>query len=285
MIPMTKFGALAEIFNVDKPIIGALHFMPLLGFDGFDGFEKILDNAIKDAKALEEGGVDGIILENNYDLPHKIDVGPETVASMTYLCNEVRKEISVPHGISVLWNDYRAALSIAKVTNGRFVRVPVFVDSVKTDFGTILAKPEDVTNYRSKLGMDKIKIFTDIQVKHATILQERPIAESAIEAQKYGSDALIITGKWTGDAPDMAKLMEARKAVDIEILVGSGFDASNASSILKYSDGAIVSTSLKEGLEVTGERNVKPAHARISVQKVSALMSVVKSIRRNGEQI
>ena len=282
---MGRINSLPAIFNINKPIIGALHFMPLLGFDGFDGFERILDNAVKDARALEEGGIDGIIFENNYDLPHKIDVGPETVASMTYLCNELRKEISVPHGISVLWNDYRTALSIANVTNGKFIRVPVFVDSVKTDFGTILAKPDEVTSYRSKLGMDKIKIFTDIQVKNATMLQERPIAESAIDAQKHGSDALILTGKWTGNAPDIAKLMEARKAADIDIIVGSGFDASNAASILEYSDGAIVSTSLKEGSEVSGERNVKPAQARISVQKVSALMSVVKSVRRNAEQI
>jgi hypothetical protein len=279
---MSRKDSLTAIFKINKPIIGALHFMPLLGFEGFEGFEKILDNAIKDARALEEGGIDGIIFENNYDLPHKIDVGPETVASMAYLCNELRKEISVPHGISVLWNDYRAALSIANVTKGKFIRVPVFVDSVKTDFGTIFAKPDEVTSYRSKLGMDKIKIFTDIQVKHATMLQERPITESAIDAQKHGSDAIILTGKWTGNAPDIAKLMEARKAADIDIIVGSGFDASNAASILKYSDGAIVSTSLKEGSEVSGERNVKPAQARISEQKVSALMSVVKRVRRNA---
>ena len=282
---MGGVNSLQTIFNMDKPIIGALHFMPLLGIDGFESLDVILENAVKDARALEEGGIDGIIFENNYDLPHKIDVGPETVASMTYLCNELRKEISVPHGISVLWNDYKAALSIANATKGKFVRVPVFVDSVKTDFGTILAKPDEVTGYRSKLGMDKIGIFTDIQVKHATMLQDRPIAESAIDAQKHGSDVLILTGKWTGDAPDMAKLMEARKASDIDIIVGSGFDASNAASILEYSDGAIVSTSLKEGAVVIGERNVKPAQARISSQKVSALMSVVKSARKNAGQI
>ena len=282
---MDRVNSLHAIFNMDKPIIGALHFMPLLGIDGFESLDVILENAVKDARALEEGGIDGIIFENNYDLPHKIDVGPETVASMTYLCNELRKEISVPHGISVLWNDYKAALSIANVTKGKFVRVPVFVDSVKTDFGTILAKPDEVTGYRSKLGMDKIGIFTDIQVKHATMLQDRPIAESAIDAQKHGSDVLILTGKWTGDAPDIAKLMEARKASDMDIIVGSGFDASNAASILEYLDGAIVSTSLKEGAVVIGERNVKPAQARISAQKVSALMSVVKSARKNAGQI
>jgi BtpA family. len=36
------------------------YFIPLLGFYGFEGFEKILDNAIKDARALEEGSIDGI---------------------------------------------------------------------------------------------------------------------------------------------------------------------------------------------------------------------------------
>ncbi len=276
---MSNNGTLFEIFGVEKPLIGAVHFMPLLGYEGFVGFDRILENARDDVRAMEDGGIDGIILENNYDLPHKINVGPETVASMTYLCNELRKEISVPHGISVLWNDYRAALSIAKVTGGKFVRVPVFVDSVRTDFGTITAEPDSVTSYRSRLGIEGVKIFTDIQVKHATMLKERTVAESALDAEKQGSDALIITVKWTGNAPDAEKLKAAKEATTLDVLVGSGLDASNAAAIFEYADGAIVSTALKEGSGMEGERNVKPAGARISRVKVAELVSEVKRIR------
>lgn len=54
-----------------KVIIGAVHFPPLLGYPGFPGFDVALKNAIFDLKAFEKGGVDGIIFENNYDIPHK----------------------------------------------------------------------------------------------------------------------------------------------------------------------------------------------------------------------
>jgi hypothetical protein len=273
-----KIG-LNSIFKKEKPIIGALHFAPLLGYKGFEGFERILENARSDARALEDGGVDGIIFENNYDLPHKVNVGPETVASMTYLCNELRKEISIPHGISVLWNDYTAALSVAKVTGGKFVRVPVFVDSVDTDFGRIIANPEAVTGCRSAFGMDDVAIFTDIQVKHATMLKERPVKESALEAERSGSDTIIVTGRWTGNAPEIAKIKEAKEAIKLDVIVGSGLDSKNASEILKYADGAIVSTALKEETSIADARNVKPTSARIDERKVKELIDVVDEIR------
>ncbi|MEM3827548.1 MAG: BtpA/SgcQ family protein [Candidatus Micrarchaeaceae archaeon] len=272
-------NSLRDIFGISKPIIGAVHFAPLLGYKDSPGIESILENAEKDLRALEEGGVDGVIFENNYDLPHKINVGPETVVSMSYLCAELGKDLSIPFGISVLWNDYKAALAIAKVVGGKFVRVPVFVDSVETDFGVINADPVEVIKYRSNIEAEGVSLFTDIQVKHATMLKERPIAESAIEAEKQGADVLIVTGRWTGNAPDISKLREAKESSKLEIIVGSGLDASNVERIFQYADGAIVSTSLKEGRAIASERNVKPMSARINTQKVFELMRIVKKIR------
>lgn len=262
--------------NYKKHIIGALHFMPLLGYPEFSSMDTVLDNALTDLDALEKGGIDAIIIENNYDLPHKITVGHETVAAMTYLGSELKKHTRLPLGVSVLWNDYRAALSIAKVLGAEFVRVPVFVDSVSTDFGIISAEPENVINYRKSIGAESVKIFADIQVKHAIMLNQRPIGESAEEAEQKGADAIIVTGKWTGNAPEIGKLKEAKESVSIPVLIGSGLDQKNSLGLLKHADGAIVSTSLKEGLEVLSERNVKPYSYRISSKKVSELMAIIK---------
>ena len=261
---------------IKKHIIGALHFMPLLGYPEFSSMDTVLDNALTDLDALEKGGIDAIIIENNYDLPHKITVGHETVAAMTYLGSELKKHTRLPLGVSVLWNDYRAALSIAKVLGAEFVRVPVFVDSVSTDFGIISAEPENVINYRKSIGAESVKIFADIQVKHAIMLNQRPIGESAEEAEQKGADAIIVTGKWTGNAPEIGKLKEAKESVSIPVLIGSGLDQKNSLGLLKHADGAIVSTSLKEGLEVLSERNVKPYSYRISSKKVSELMAIIK---------
>lgn len=82
---MEVVKGLRSIFKDKKPIIGALHFMPLLGYDGFEGFKHILENTRRDASALKYGGIDRIIFENNYNILHNINVGLETVAAMTYL--------------------------------------------------------------------------------------------------------------------------------------------------------------------------------------------------------
>ncbi|MGC8629258.1 MAG: BtpA/SgcQ family protein [Candidatus Micrarchaeia archaeon] len=152
----------------------------------------------------------------------------------------------------------------------------VFVGSVNTDFGTIIAEPEKVIAYRKSIDAEAIKISADIQVKHATMLKPMPIRELAKEAEQKGADAIIVTGKWTGNAPEPSKLKEAKESVSIPVLIGSGLDSNNCIELLKYADGAIVSTSLKEGTEVLGERNVKPYSYRISREKVFELMSIIK---------
>jgi membrane complex biogenesis BtpA family protein len=268
------------MFRSKKPVIGALHFMPLLGYPGFRGLDIVLAAAVKDLHALQDGGIDGIILENNYDIPHKISVGPETIASMTYLCSELAKISTVPLGVSVLWNDFKAGLAIAKVIGAKFVRVPVFVDDVETDFGIIYCNPKEVLDYRSNLGADDdIAIFADIQVKHARMLKSVQIEESAALAQSQGADAIIVTGKWTGDAPLVADIKRAKSAVKIPVLVGSGMDINNAAELLTYSDGAIVSTSVKnDEIASANERNVKSCNSRVSKDKVKMLMNEVKSI-------
>ena len=268
---------LERIFN-KKFIIGALHFKPLLGYEGFTDIQDVLKTALKDLRAFENGGVDAVIVENNYDIPHRIFVGPETISAMTFLTSEIVKKSNIPIGVSVLWNDYRAALSIAKVCGAKFVRIPVFVDKVKTDFGNIYGEPDKVIEFRKKIEADDVLLFTDIQVKHAKMLEKKDIRESARQAIRLGSDALIITVKWTGEAPDLEKLRMVREAVgDFPILVGSGANKNNIKELLKYADGCIVSTSLKEDSAVRDERNVKPYNCRIDEEKVKEFIKIAKT--------
>jgi len=269
---------LRKIFKKEQGIIiGAIHFPPLLGYPGFPGFNVALKNALKDLQVLQAGGVDGVIIENNYDTPHKIMVGPETVSSMVHLGQEMRKKISLPLGVSVLWNDFASSLAIAKVLGARFVRIPVFVDKVKTDYGIVDGDAKAVLEYRRSIKAENIALFTDIQVKHAEILSKRPLVESAQEAIKAGSDALIITGKWTGQAPDLEELKLVRKKVgSFPIFVGSGADIDNVKSLLEYTNGVIVSTSLKKGVGKKEEINIKTWKQRMILNNVRRLMKAIK---------
>lgn len=262
-----------KIFNKEKEVvIGAVHFPPLLGFAEFPGFEIARDNALNDLKAFEEGGADAVIFENNYDIPHTEFVGPEIGASMLLLGLEIKKATTLPVGISVLWNDYKTALSIAKVLDLQFIRVPVFVDTVKTSYGIIEGNFDEIIKFRKQIQAEHIALFTDIHVKHAEILSPHTIIESAQMAIKEGSDGLIITGKWTGDAPDVGELKSLKNAVgDFPIICGSGVDHRNVHELFAYANGAIVSTSLKEGANKQGEVNVKGYEQRINKNKVEEL--------------
>ncbi len=262
---------LQNLFGKSKYLIGALHFPPLPGFAGFTSIEEILSFSLNNAKVLEEAGFDGIIVENNYDLPHQIKVGPETVAAMTYLTQKIMEEIKIPIGISVLWNSYRTGLSIAKVVGAKFIRVPVFIDQVETSYGVIEGDAKDVLEFRRKIEAEDVLLLTDVQVKHSTLLNVRPIAEAATEAVKEESDGIIVTGKWTGDAPNLEKLADTRQAVgkDFPVIVGSGATKENIQKLLQFSDGVIVGTALKQGEVQTKEQqtNLLPAQAPIDLEK------------------
>jgi hypothetical protein len=114
------------------------------------------------------------------------------------------------------------------------------------------------------------------------MLEEKTISESAREAIKNGSDAIIITGKWTGDAPNVDDLDEARKTVgkDFPILIGSGATKENANLLLKYATGIIVGTSLKTGkiLSKEEEVNLKPWEESIDLEKVKEFVEKVRSL-------
>ena len=266
-----------KIFNIFKKndgiIIGAIHFPPLLGYPDFPGFDVTFKNSLADLASFEKGGADAIIIENNYDVPHKITVGPETTASMTYLACKLKEKTKLPIGISVLWNDYKAGFAIAKTAGLQFIRVPAFVDDVKTQYGTVRANPKEVTEYRKSIRADGIGLFADIHVKHSEIISKYTLVESARLAIQYGADAIIVTGKWTGDAPKIEKLKDVRKAVEnFPILCGSGIDEFNIHNLFSLANGAIVSTSLKKGQSDSKDVNVKPYTARINATKVKALV-------------
>ena len=255
-------------------VIGAIHLPPLLGYNDFPGIDRALKNALYDLEILEEGGVDAVIFENNYDIPHRASVDASVVACMTYIGSTLRQKTRLPLGISVLWNDYRTALSIAKVVDLQFARVPVFVDTVKTSYGVMEGTPDDVNAFRESIDANTIGILTDIHVKHAELISKNGIVESARLAIEHRSDGLIVTGNWTGDAPDIEELELLKKEIGgFPLIIGSGANNDNISKLFEYSDAAIVSTSLKEGTINKEEINLKSYDQRIDLLKVKEFVA------------
>ncbi len=263
-----------DIFGKTKKIIiGVIHLPPLPGYEDWPGFEIARTNALKDLNILLRGGADGIIFENNYDIPHTEVISPAGRAMMERLGKDIREKCPKPLGVNVLWNDYPSDFQLAKDLGLQFVRIPVFVDKVRTDYGIIAGHAKKITARRRKMGLkNKVAMLTDIHVKHSVLLSKMDLAESGRTAVRQGSDGLIITGQWTGQAPDMRELRTLRKAVgNFPIFIGSGTDAKNIKALLKYASGVIVSTSLKKGGTHKGEVNVKGYAQRLELKKMKAL--------------
>lgn len=274
---------LKSIFKTEHPLIGMVHFPPLIGYANYPGFNYIEKKMLKEAEVLERAGFDGIIIENNYDIPHTEKISPMAAAMFGVLVKTLEREIKIPFGLDVLWNDYGTSLSICSSTKAKFFRVPAFVDTVKTTYGIMPARAKEITALRHNLGLDKIGIFADVQVKHSEMVDKRKtLDESAREAVKAGADVIIITGKWTGDAPKSDDLKLTRNTVKkFPILIGSGATTENLSLLKQCTDGVIVGMALKDGGKRHTEVNVKPFTANISPSK--ALLFVKRFKKEFGK--
>ncbi|HZT42084.1 MAG TPA: BtpA/SgcQ family protein [Chthonomonadaceae bacterium] len=248
-MPEAEYGGLGSEFWERRPLVGMVHLPPLPGSprDTGQGMEAILSRAVADAKALQAGGANAVLVENFFDVPFAKDaVPPHTIVAMTRAVQTVREAVSVPIGVNVLRNDARAALAIAHICGAQFVRVNVYVGAAVTDQGLIEGAARTAILYRKELGAD-VALWADVFVKHAAQLGTTTLEDAARDAVERGlADALIVSGAATGfptPAEDVKRVKAA--APMVPVLVGSGFSIESAPALLAYADGAIVGTSLK----------------------------------------
>jgi uncharacterized protein len=242
---------LVDLFPQPKPIIAAIHLLPLPGSPGFGGsMDEVVDGALRDAAALVSGGVDGLIVENLGDAPFFKDTVPaETVAAMSRIAAELRTAPAgeLPIGVNVLRNDGRAALAVAHAFGGRFIRVNVLTEAYVTDQGLIEGIAADLLRARRLTGADPVAIFADVHVKHAAPLLQRPIRESAEDLiERGGADVLVVSGARTGSPADLADVAAA-SGLGADVVLGSGVSAESIPEAMGIADGAIVATAFRPG--------------------------------------
>jgi membrane complex biogenesis BtpA family protein len=226
--------------------------------------DDLISRTLHEAKILEEAGFNGIIIENYGDSPFYNRVNdPLTLSSITVIVREVVKETRLEVGINLLRNSGREAYSIAVATGASFIRVNNLVETLLTDSGIIEPEAPHLKTVRS--NYPGIRVYSDIICKHAIslpylfrttqvynrskidILEEEAVREIVLDAVNRGkADALIVTGSRTGEPPDAKLLSMVKKYSNIPVLVGSGFNPENASILIRYSDGAIVGSYIKQ---------------------------------------
>ncbi len=226
-------------------IFGMVHLAPLPGAALFGGsIDAVIEGAVNDARALAAGGCDGVVFENFGDRPFRKHIDPETIAAMTRVIGEASRGLRLRFGVNALRNDARAALAIGAATGAAFIRINIHIGAMVTDQGIIEGEAADTLRLRAAFA-PRVLIFADHLVKHAVPVGEVDEMQMARDLRERGlADALIISGRETGAAADVNRLLQTREAVDAPILIGSGLTAENAGDYAD-ADGAIVGTSVK----------------------------------------
>jgi membrane complex biogenesis BtpA family protein len=185
-----------------------------------------------------------------WDIPFRAGphIQPESIAAHAVVAEAVRREIDLPMGINLVHNGGTALLGIAIASGADFIRVCMFTGAGVWDAGSWdEGCAADLMRRRKELHAEHIKLFADVDKKHSVRFPGIDLATHIEWTNFFGADALIVSGRMTGDAPDLAKVREAKVlAGDRPILIGSGVDERNIGAFIDVADGIIVGTSTKE---------------------------------------
>lgn len=243
-------------FETDRPLVGMVHLPPLPGAPRYDGDRAaVRERALADTRALADGGIDGLIVENFGDAPfYPEDVPDHVVAEMTALVGAVRSAVPAPVGVNVLRNDATAAMSVAAATGAGFVRVNVHAGARVTDQGVIEGRAHETLRLRDRIDCE-VGILADVAVKHSAPLGPTDAADATRDLLERGlADGVVVSGAGTGRAVDrdrLATVAEVAGEFGAPTFVGSGVTPENAPDLLGVADGAIVGSALKEGGDPT----------------------------------
>ncbi|WP_301169568.1 BtpA/SgcQ family protein [Brevibacillus nitrificans] len=268
---------LKDVFGTEKAIIAMCHILPLPGdpyYDKGKGMEYVVEMTRKDLLALQEGGVDAVMFSNEFSLPYLTDVKTETVAAMARIIGELKKEITVPFGVNVLW-DAKKSLDLAAATGAGFVR-EIFTGVYASDFGTWDTNVGETIRHQHRIGAEQVKLLFNIVPEAAKYMADRDI-ESIAKSTVFNNrpDALCVSELTAGTETD-AQLLQRVKAVvpHTVVLANTGMRLENVEQQLAIADGAVVGTTFK--VDGKFENHVDP-------NRVQAFMDKVKAFRNQWQ--
>jgi membrane complex biogenesis BtpA family protein len=234
-----------------RVVLGMVHLGALPGtpFAGDGSYEAVREKALADALALQAGGADGCVVQNAGDRVFAVeDADPVIVAAMADIVRAIDQATAPAFqiGVQVLRNDLKAALAIARVCGGSFLRCGALVGATITASGLIQGHPYEFQAYRARIGAQRIKLIAEIHSMHFEWLGGRPIGGVAQAARAAGADGV---GLCDPDEADTLRLTrEVRDAAPgLPIVIGGYTDHSNAARLLAEADGAIVGSAFEGG--------------------------------------
>lgn len=263
-----------ELFHVKKPIIAMLHLEPLPGdplFSRGTDMQQIADLAKRDLEALQRGGVDGVLISNEFSLPYQRKVDTVTTAAMAFVLGQLRSEISVPYGVDCI-SDGDATIELAAAVDADFVRgtfCGVYVGDggfYNNDFSATLRR-------KAALGLEDLRMLYFLNPESDRNLDTRALGDIARSLIfKAAPDGLCISVSAAGQEVDDQLIQSVKEcSPDMVVLCNTGCRVDTIRRKLRCADAAVVGTTFKENGEL---------RRRVDAARVSAFMDEVRALRR-----
>lgn len=264
-----------EMFQVQKPIIAMLHLDALPGDPAFrrgDTMDAVVAHAKEDLAALQAGGVDGVLISNEFSLPYERHMSFVTPAAMARVIGELKRDIRVPFGVDCI-SDGLATIELAAAVSADFVR-GTFCGCYVGDGGLYNNDFSQLLRRKAALGLDDLRMFYFLNPESDRNLDTRPLPDIAKSLVfKAAPDAFCISANAAGEDVNAQLMNSVRQVIrsDTAIVCNTGCRAETIAAKLASSDAAIVGTTFKKNGDF---------RQRVDAQRVRAFMEVVSEVRR-----
>lgn len=238
-----------ELFHTEQPIIGLLHLRPLPGDPFFpkDGtIDSVIDAARADLEALQSGGVDGILITNEFSLPYQKKVSAVTTASIAMVVGALKSSFTVPYGVEAIY-DGDATMEVCAATGASFTRC-LFTGAWAGDLGLIDRDVAYTLRLKKALGLDALRMFYFVTSEGEVFLNDRSTADITKSLLfNCRPDALVVGGSAAGENPG-PELVRSIRSVSkgTPVVCGTGCRLDNVADVLAAGDGAFVGTTFKK---------------------------------------
>ena len=245
---MKERNGILSLFPVKKPILGMIH---LKG----DSDTEIFEKAKEEIRLLEEGGIDGLMLENYYGNYYNLE---------KILDYAAQGNLHVPYGVNCL-NVDAMGFELAAKYDAKFLQVDSVVGHVKPRDEATLEVFFD--RYRKKTDA---YLIGGVRFKYQPMLSENSLEEDLKIAMRR-CDAIAVTENATGQETSMEKIEACRAGVgDFPLVIAAGMTKENAAKQLKVGDMAIVGSYFKDNYKDFGD---------VCKEHVEEFMGIIKHIR------
>lgn len=231
-------------------------------YDTHKGINYIVERAERDISVLQNEGINGILISNEFSYPYCQNISQITVATMARVIGELKHKIHVPFGVDCMYDPY-ATIDLAIATDANYYRLTLSsISATDLELGTTILgrvfRHSSITNAKRLINIE-YAIENNMDESYFNRLMKAVIVQ-------LNPDAVCISAKSV-----LSLLINEHHILsnvkNTVIMCDGGCSEKNIADISEHTNGIIVGTALKENQEIQNP---------ISAQNIRKLLCQVK---------